>query len=148
MRPVQGGTQKLTMNSADRDYEQRLRQSKAQADGNPFVSGVQEVFAEGAGVASKDSRTQYGNVNLMPQELIQGQQSNFAQKDAPSNAPMEDPINQSGTMALGASATRAPNKDVEDMTTDKLEERLNMYAQAGSNAGFGNNNRSQTMSMN
>ena len=87
MRPVQGGTQKLTMNSADRDYQQKLKQAQAQGDGNPFVAGVQEVFLEGAGEASKESRTQYGNVNLMPQEVLQGSLSNFAQKDAPSNAP-------------------------------------------------------------
>ena len=54
------------MNSAERDYQQKLRQAKAQGDGNPFVAGVQEVFTEGAGEASKESRTQYGNVNLMP----------------------------------------------------------------------------------
>ena len=148
MRPVQGGTQKLTMNSADRDYQQKLRQAQAQGDGNPFVAGVQEVFVEGAGEASKESRTQYGNVNLMPQEVIQGSLSNFAQKDAPANAPLEDPLNQSGTMDLGVSATKAPNKDVDLMAVDKLEDRLRMYAEAGSNAGFGNNNRAQTMRLN
>ena len=148
MRPVQGGTQKLTMNNAERDYQQRLKQAKAQGDGNPFVAGVQEVFQEGAGEASKESRTQYGNVNLMPQELIQGSFSNFAQKDAPVNRPMSDPMNQSGTLDLEVSATRAPNKDTDLMAVDKLEERLNMYAKAGSNAGFGNNNRAQTMRLN
>ena len=44
MRPVQGGTQKLTMNNSERDYQQKLRQSMAQGDGNPFVAGVQQVF--------------------------------------------------------------------------------------------------------
>ena len=58
---------------------------------------------------------------------------------------MADPLNQSGDMELQVSATRAPNKDTDLMAVDKLEERLNMYAKAGSNAGFGNNNRSQTM---
>ena len=148
MRPVQGGTQKLTMNSAERDYQQKLRQAKAQGDGNPFVAGVQEVFIEGAGEASKDSRTQYDNVNLMPQEVLQGSLGNFSQKDAPANAPLEDPLNQSGTMDLGVSATRSPNKDTDLMAVDKLEERLAMYAQAGSNAGFGNNNRQETMRLN
>ena len=61
---------------------------------------------------------------------------------------MEDPLNQTGTMDIGASATRSPNKDVDLMAVDKLEERLSMYAQAGSNAGFGNNNRAQTMRLN
>ena len=148
MHPVQGGTQKLTMNSAERDYQQKLRQSQAQGDGNPFVAGVQSVFNEGAGEASKESRTQYGNVNLLPQELIQGSSGNFAQKDAPANSPMEDPVNQTGAVDLEMSATRDPNKDTEMMAADKLEERLSMYAKAGSNAGFGNNNRSQTMSLN
>ena len=147
MRPVQGGTQKLTMNNAERDYQQRLKHAQGLRS-NPFVAGVQEVFQEGAGEASKESRTQYGNVNLMPQELIQGNFSNFAQKDAPANKPMSDPMNQSGTMDLEVSATRSPNKDTDLMAVDKLEERLNMYAKAGSNAGFGNNNRSQTMRLN
>ena len=147
MRPVQGGTQKLTMNNAERDYQQRLKHAQGLRS-NPFVAGVQEVFQEGAGEASKESRTQYGNVNLMPQELIQGNFSNFAQKDAPANKPMSDPMNQSGTMDLEVSATRSPNKDTDLMAVDKLEERLNMYAKAGSNAGFGNNNRAQTMRLN
>ena len=77
MRPVQGGTQKLTMNSAEKDYQQLLRQSSAQADGNPFVAGIQEVFDMGAGQAAKNTRTKYGNVNLMPQELLQGATANF-----------------------------------------------------------------------
>ena len=37
MRPVQGGTQKLTMNSSERDYQQRLKQAQAQGDGNPML---------------------------------------------------------------------------------------------------------------
>ena len=60
----------------------------------------------------------------MPQEVIQGSLSNFAQKDAPANAPLEDPLNQSGTMDLGVSATKAPNKDTDLMAVDKLEDRL------------------------
>ena len=145
MRPVQGGTQKLTMNSQENDYQQKLRQAQAQADGNPYVAGIQEVFDKGAGEASKDSRNQYGNVNLMPQEVLEGSFTNFAQKDAPSNAPMADPMNQSGTMDLGSSMTKQANSEPEEMATDVVDKRLQMYAQAGSNAGFGNNNRAETM---
>jgi len=146
MRPVQGGTQKLTMNSAENDYQQKLRQAQAQADGNPFVAGIQEVFKEGAGEASKDSRTQYGNVNLMPQEVLEGSFSNYQQKDAPANSPMNDVINQSASLDAGTSMTTGnPTEGPEEMATDKLTERLNMYAKAGSNAGFGYNNRAQTM---
>ena len=145
MRPVQGGTQKLTMNSQENDYQQKLRQAQAQADGNPFVAGIQEVFNAGAGEASKDSRTQYGNVNLMPQEVLEGSFSNYQQNDAPANAPMNDPMNQSASMELGTSMTSTPNEGPEEMATDKLTEKLKMYAEAGSNAGFGNNNRQETM---
>ena len=145
MRPVQGGTQKLTMNSQENDYQQKLRQAQAQADGNPYVAGIQEVFDKGAGEASKDSRNQYGNVNLMPQEVLEGSFTNFAQKDAPSNARMADPMNQSGAMDLGSSMTKQANSEPEEMATDVVDKRLQMYAQAGSNAGFGNNNRAETM---
>ena len=145
MRPVQGGTPKIAMNSREDDYRQLLRQAQAQADGNPFVAGIQEVFNAGAGEASKDSRTQYGNVNLMPQEVLEGSFSNYQQKDTPANAPMNDPMNQSASLEVGTSMTSSPNKEPEEMATDKLTERLNMYAEAGSNAGFGNNNRQETM---
>ena len=148
MRPVTGGTQKLTMDSAERDYQQRLRQAQAQADGNPFVAGIQEVFEMGAGEAAKQTRTQYGNVNIMPQELLEGENTNFAQKDAPANSPLADAINQTGVLDFGTSSTRNPNKDHDQMATEKLDERLAMYAKAGSNAGFGNNNRAETMRLN
>ena len=145
MRPVQGGTQKLTMNSADKDYQQLLRQSTAQADGNPFIAGIQEVFEMGAGQAAKNTRTKYGNVNLMPQELLEGQTTNFQQKDAPANAPLADAINQTGTLDMQASSTANPSEDQSEIAMDKLDERLQLYARAGSNAGLGNNNRSETM---
>ncbi len=145
MRPVQGGTQKLTMNSQENDYQQKLRQAQAQADGNPYVAGIQEVFNKGAGEASKESRNQYGNVNLMPQEVLEGSFTNFAQKDAPANAPMADSMNQTGTLEFASSMTKQANSEPEEMATDVLDKRLQMYAKAGSNAGFGNNNRAETM---
>ena len=145
MRPVTGGTQKLTMNSAERDYQQKLNQAKAQADGNPFVSGIEEVFDMGVGQASKQTRTKYGNVNIMPQELLEGENTNFAQKDAPANAPLADAINQTGVLDFGTSSTRNANKDHDQVATEKLDERLAMYAKAGSNANFGNNNRAEIM---
>ena len=147
MRPVTGGTQKLTMNSAERDYQQKLNQAKAQGDGNPFVTGIQEVFDMGVGQAAKQTRSKYGNVNIMPQEMIEGADTNFQQKDAPANAPLEDPVNQTGALGF-ESATVEPNKDYDQFTTDKLDARLQMYATAGSNAGFGNNDRAATMRLN
>ena len=148
MRPVQGGTQKLTMNSSERDYQQKLKQAKAQGDGNPFVAGVQEVFDIGAGQAVKNSRTTYGNTNIMPQEILEGQTTNFQQKDAPSNMPLAEAANQTGVLDFGTSSTKNANKGHEEVATDELSKRLEMYAQAGSNAGFGNNNRSETLRLN
>ena len=148
MRPVQGGTQKLTMDSKERDYQMKLRQSMAQGDGNPFVAGIQEVFKEGAGEAIRNSRTAYGDTPLKPQDLLQGSLSNFQQKDAPANAPLEQPYNQTGDLNFQSSLTVSPQKDTDALASQKLEERLKMYAQAGGNAGFGNNNRQETMRLN
>ena len=148
MRPVSGGTQKLTMNSKERDYQQQLNQYKSSATNNPFVAGVQEVFQEGAGEAIKNSTSYIGDQPLKPQELLQGSLSNFQQKDAPANAPMEQPYNQTGTLDMQTSATKNPNRDPEELATQKLDERLAMYAKAGSNANFGNNDRQKTMRLN
>ena len=41
MRPVRGGTQKLTMDSKERDYQQLRKQAIAQGDGNPSIFGIQ-----------------------------------------------------------------------------------------------------------
>ena len=144
MRPVQGGTQKLTMNNSERDYQQRLRQATAQGDGNPFVAGIQEFLEDGGGEAIKSSRNQRGDVTMKPGSLIQGPSGNFAQKDSTANAPLDDAHNQTASLGL-FSATQNPNRDPQELADKKLQERLEMYARAGSNAGYGNNNRSETM---
>ena len=133
------GAPKITMDSGERDYQQKLRSARRKA--NPFEVGVQEVFDEGAGDAVKESRSRYGDVNIMPQKILQGRGSNFEQGDQPGNAPLEDPWNQTGSVDNEASATKTPNADPEQFETAALERRLAMYKQAGSNADFGNNNR-------
>ena len=144
MRPVQGGTQKLTMNSKERDYQQKLRQTRAQGDGNQYVVGVQEFLEEGGGEAIKATRNQRGDVTQKPGSLIQGPQGNFAQKDTTANDPLDDPHNQTASLGM-FSATQNPNRDPQDLADKKLVERLEMYQKAGSNANYGNNNRSETM---
>ena len=136
------GAPKITMNSKEREYQQLLRNARGTA--NPFEFGVQEVFEEGAGEAVKSSRTKYGNVNIMPQKVLEGSSSNFEQGDAPGNAPLDDPLNQTGDLGLKTSATRdaqSAQQDPEDFETDALNERLAMYARAGSNVDMGRNNR-------
>ncbi|MAQ04619.1 MAG: hypothetical protein CMA50_02195 [Euryarchaeota archaeon] len=83
------------MNSQESDYEQRLKQARAQGDGNPYTSGIQPV------------------VNKVP---------------APETVP-----------------TPPSPPEQNSVGTDKLDQRLALYAKAAGNADFGNNDRSETM---
>ena len=132
-----GGTQKVTFGRQDpREYE-ALKSSMMQQHGmvNPAVSGIHEVINKGVGSAISASRNKYGNANIMPNELMQGANSNFAQSDIPGNRPLEDVMNQSGNLTDGVSTTTQPQRDVEDMEGDALMKRLDMYRTAASNAG-------------
>ena len=133
------GATPIRTNTGEREYAAQLKNSRRRP--NPFEVGVQEVFDEGAGDAVKESRSRYGDVNIMPQKILQGRGSNFEQGDQPGNAPLEDPWNQTGSVDNEASATKTPNADPEQFETAALERRLAMYKKAGSNADFGNNNR-------
>ena len=77
---VYAGTQKITMGrDGDTDYKSKLAAAKAQAGPNSYVQGVQSVMDDGAGKAIENTRTKYGNVNLMPQKVLEGANSNFQQ---------------------------------------------------------------------
>lgn len=130
MQPVSGGWESHTIRG-DGDYEAKKRAAIAQAGRNQYIQGVQEVFREGSGGAVADSRTSYGNVNVMPQEVLQGNSSNFQQRDVPGNAPMEDPVNQSGFLDTNASATTTPHVDPAEFETKALDERLARFAKGG-----------------
>ena len=41
------GAPKITMNSQEADYQMKLKQAQAQADGNPYVGGVQPQMTTG-----------------------------------------------------------------------------------------------------
>lgn len=135
------GAPKITMNSGEEEYRQKLRSAK-QAEANPYVSGVSDVFEEGPDHAVSNSRSRYGAPTVMPQTVMQGRHSNFEQKDAPSNAPKSIYTKQTGSQVLGTSATNNPQQDPERFETNALERRLAMYARAGGNAYGGLNNRS------
>jgi len=128
-------TQKVTFGRQDpREYEAQKRSAMAQhGDSNPFVSGISQVMNEGVGTAVSASRNRYGNSNIMPNELMQGADSNFSQKDVPGNRPLEDHLNQTGSQDLGVSSTVQPQQDPEDMESDALEKRLSMYSKAAGN---------------
>ena len=66
------GTQKITYGRGkDTDYESKKAAALAQAGtGNDFMWGMQTVYAQGAGEASKAARSQiYGNTNLVTGDL-------------------------------------------------------------------------------
>ena len=86
---------------------------------------------EGAGSAIQNTRTKYGNVNLMPNQVLQGQTSNFQQEDSPGNQSMLDLPNQSGSVDTQSSSTNVPQQDPDAMETDALERRLSMMAKGG-----------------
>ena len=139
---VLGGTQKVTFNRPDpREYEAQKRAAMAQhGAANPAVSGIQEVMNQGVGEAIKSDRTMYGNSNIMPNELMQGSSSNFAQQDVPGNRPLEDTMNQTGNAQDGVSST-TQNTDYEDMESGALEKRMAMYQRAVGNADASLNDR-------
>ena len=128
-------TQKITMGRDKRQDKIDAINAMRQSQGNPYVSGLEGPV--------KSTRDEYGSVSRMPQEVLEGPGNNFAQEDAPANAPLDDPRNQTGDLALGSSATKTPSVDQDQLNTEKLQRRLAMYREAGSNAFDGNNNRAE-----
>ena len=126
----------------DGDYEAQKRAAMAQSGQNSYIQGVQSVMEDGAGTAIANTRNKYGNVNLMPNDVLQGKTSNFQQKDVPGNQPMDDIPNQTGSVELDTSSTAVPQEDPQEMETDALSRRLAMMREGGQ--GFpGLNNRSR-----
>ena len=68
MHPVNThGATKITMDSKERDYQERLRQAKAQGDGNPHVMGQQQPEAQlstANNTPVEDTRNLSGDLNL------------------------------------------------------------------------------------
>ena len=122
MQPVSThGATKITMDSKERDYMQRLAQAQAQADGNPQVMGLQQP-------------------NYQKEEPA-------PQISTSANTPVEIPEEKSGDLDMGTSMTERPANNPEQFQTDALEKRMNLIQNALGNADGGNNDRSQTMGM-
>lgn len=128
--------------NADTDYKSKLAAAKAQAGPNSYVQGVQSVMDEGTGKAIENTRTKYGNVNLMPQQVLEGANSNFQQTDTPGNQVLDDLPNQTGSIQTQVSSTNVPQQDPESMETDALSQRLEKMARGGQGfPGLNNRNR-------
>ena len=109
-------TEKIAMGqNRDTDYDSKLAAAKAQSDSdNSFMWGLQEY---GAGEIAADSRSpQYGNPNVMAGEILAGKEGSFnPQADAAGNAPLENPMNQTGFLDGEVSATIEPQVDPQVM---------------------------------
>ena len=121
------GTQKVTFGrNSDTDYESKLRAAQAQAGENAYIQGVQAAF-DNPGAATKE-RSAYGDTSVKPGQLFA---SNFSQQDSPGNEPLNDRLNQTGSLDTQASSTSTPQQDPEEMETDALSRRLKMMAKGG-----------------
>ena len=138
------GTQKITYGRGkDTDYESKKAAALAQAGtGNDFMWGIQSVYAQGAGQASKAARSQiYGNTNLMTGDLLDGNHGIFHPKnDTAGGSLPPDPMNTSGFADGGTSMTIQPQIDPE-ISGQMAMDRVQMIANGGQYQGL--NNRSQ-----
>jgi hypothetical protein len=137
-------TQKITMGRGrDTDYESKKAAALAQAGmGGDFVWGVQSVYENGTGQASKASRDpRYGNVNITTGDALDGAYGNFKpMSDSADNQVTGEPHNQTGYLDGGYSATVQPQVDSE-MAGQAAAERVRMIANGGQFMGL--NNRQQ-----
>ena len=134
------GTQKITMGRGkDTDYQSKKAAAMAQAGSNDFIFGIQSVYANGAGQASKASRSpQYENTNLMTGDLLDGNQGIFKPKDDPAVGQLiGDPMNTSGFVDGGTSMTVQPQMDPE-IAGQMAMDRIQTIAAGGQYPGLNN----------
>ena len=128
------GTQPIKIGRDKRQDGIDAENARRQAERNPYVQGIDAVMEDGVGSAIAQSRNNYGNANIMPNEVIQGAKSNFSQEDSAGNRPMEDYANQTGSLDYESSMTERPEEDPVDMENDALERRVKMIQNAAGNA--------------
>ena len=137
-------TQKITMGRGkDTDYESKKAAALAQAGaGGDFMWGVQSVYENGTGQASKATRNpKYGNVNVTTGDAPDGTYGNFKPMfDDAGNQVVADPRNTTGYADGQYSATLAPQVDSE-LAGAQAAERVSAIAQGGQYLGL--NNRAQ-----
>lgn len=134
MYPVQGGTQKITFNRPDpREYQALLQMEQAKAG----------VIPE----AVSSTRTRHGAVRVMPQDL---ENPDFSQSSSAANAPIAPKTTGKVGDGIATSSTVVPDQDPDKVQRDaimseKHRRRMEMIANAASNADDSNNNRAYTM---
>jgi len=129
---------KIVMDSKERDYQLAKKAALSQGNGNPYIAGIQTP-----GDAVKESRTEYGAPTVMPQTVGQGD-NGFEQKDSPANVVSVNPVNTSGSTAMGTSATANANEEPNAFQADGLARRMEAYSKAMGNSELNLNDLSQT----
>ena len=144
-------TQKITMGRDRRQDGIDARNAMRQAGDNAYVTGI----APPVGDQVASSRSRIGAPRVMPQTLAEPD-GNFAQSGGLDNAPVDNPVNTTGSVNLQTSATQRPEEDPDMMQTDALQadeerrqqERLDLYAsKVSGNAHMGHNQRHITQSL-
>ena len=139
-------TQKIEMGRGrDTDYESKKRAALAQSDpSNSFMWGMQAVYQNGTGAASKASRdAKYGNANLSTGDMLDGANGIFKPRtDDVGNQVLGDPLNTSGFLDGQTSMTINPQVDPE-MAGQMVQDRIMMMAQGQQYPGL--NDRQQIM---
>ena len=143
MDPVGGGWTSHKI-KGDGDYEAQKAAALAQASQNEYIQGVQSGVLQG-GKVIKDSRSKYGAVSIMPQNILDPD-GNFQQLDTPGNAPggnLKAIVNTTGNADLQTSASKTPQQDPQSFEsralegvgfeTGNLDERLARMAKGGMN---------------
>ena len=114
------------------NYAAEKAAALAQSKQNSYMQGLQSVHETGFGQSISDSRDgKYGNVNIMPQQLIQGADNNFQQPGDAGSMPLASAANQTGMLETQTSATKEPSVDPATFETSALDERLRKMAKGG-----------------
>lgn len=135
MYPVQGGTQKITINRPDpREYEALKAMQQREA-----IKRLPDAVSQ--------TRTKYGAVTTLENDI---KNQNFSQGSSAANAPETPETTGKIGNGIATSSTVVPDQDPDKVQLDaimneKHRRRLDMIARAASNADDSNNNRQQTM---
>ena len=92
----------------------------AATDNNPWAFGLTPNNEANQVKSSRDDK--YGNLRVLPKEM-EGDDE-FAQEGDTANAPMEDPDNQTGSLAQRTSATDDPSTDPEDLGISQIQSQV------------------------
>ena len=116
-----GSPEKVTIKPAKGKGDQDARLAAlAATDDNPWAFGLTPNNEANQAKATRDP--QYGNLRTLPNEI---DNDNFAQEGSFTNASMEDPDNQTGSLSQRTSLTDDPHTDHENLGISQIMKEAN-----------------------